>query len=196
MQIPLNWIDVMVGVILIIFAIRGYRRGLSGEILQVVGLLASLLLAYHFFGYVGDVLQKSISMPEGIASILGYVGVFVLLYTFFYVIRVIVHKIMSVSFIAVIEKGGGILAGTMRGVCALSVLFVLIGMLRQPAITQYIFKESLTGKYILPLSLYMYDMLFPASEKSAQFDQSKYMINLYNDANLTAPPIKKKPASK
>ncbi len=193
MQIPINWIDVFVGIVLLVFAIRGYRRGLSGEILQVVGLLASLILAYRFFGYVGEALHQSLAMPEGIAFVLGYVGVFVLIYTIFYVIRYIVHKMMSVSFIAVLEKGGGILAGMMRGICILSVLFVLVCMIRQPSVTRYIFNESLTGKYIMPLSLYMYDMLFPADETSQHFNQQQYMIQIYDDANITVAPTEKTP---
>lgn len=187
MPIAVNWIDVAVAVFLLVFAIRGYRRGLSGEILQIVGLLASLLMAYQFFGYVADVLIETISMPEGIAKIIGYLGVFTLFYSIFFVIRVIVHKMMSVSFIAVIEKGGGLMSGMIRGLCILSVIFVLIGMLHQPAVIQYIVKESLSGRYIMPLSLDLYDLLFSATEKAKQFDQKSYMMQIYDEANIKVP---------
>lgn len=181
MNVTFGWLDVVVALILIIFGIRGYRRGLSGEVLQIVGLLASFILAYQFFQVIGTIIVEHSSIPVQIADISGYVIIFISINLLFFIIRKIVHKLMTFSFVAVLEKGGGIAAGVVRAICMISIIYVLIGMLHIPHLTGYIIERSFTGRYIITISPHIYNGLFSIWKPAKRFDSQDYFSTIQAD---------------
>ncbi len=182
MKIVFGWLDILVGLVLVLYAIRGYRRGLSGEILQVVGLLASFIMAFQFFGSAGDMILDNMRLMPELAYILGYGIIFSIVYGFFFILRIFVHRIMSLSFIAGLERGGGIMTGMLRGLCMLSIVFVLIGMLRFAALTDWIVNNSFTGRYIIRVAPYIYNTVFVVWKKARRFDKQQYFMQINADA--------------
>lgn len=185
MKIAFGWIDVVVFLVLGFCAFRGYRRGLSGEILQVVGLLVSFILAFQFFDILAQLILHHMHISSKLANVLGYGIIFLCVYQFFFLLRLFVHKIMTVSFIAVIEKGGGLCAGILRGVCMLSIVFFLTGMFRIPQWTDHIVNNSCTGKYILYATPYIYNTVFMVWEGAKRFDKNKYFSQISSDVDTT-----------
>lgn len=54
----MNYFDIIFGIILIVFAIGGYKRGFFRETLNLVGLIAILFISFLLMGTVGDMLLK------------------------------------------------------------------------------------------------------------------------------------------
>ena len=54
----MNYFDIIFGIILIVFAISGYKRGFFRETLNLVGLIAILFISFLLMGTVGDMLLK------------------------------------------------------------------------------------------------------------------------------------------
>lgn len=181
MSVVFSWLDIVVFLVISLFGFRGYRRGLSGEILQVVGLFVSFLLAYQYFDVVGMAFYEHTRMAPMFAYILGYTIIFSLTYLIFYIIRLIVHYLVNISFISVLEKGGGLFFGATRGILFLSVLFFLTGLLHMPELTDKIVRSSFTGKYIMNVTPHIYDACFSLWEKGKRFDQSRYFMRVYSD---------------
>ena len=183
MKIIFSWVDVVVLLTLFLFAFRGYKRGLSGEIFRTVGFLFAFMLAYQFFNAGGVLVRKIMPVPEAVAGMLAYMLIFFFVYIGFYFLRIFIHRLMTVSFIAGLEKGGGFFAGTVKGLCFLSVLFVLAGMLKINAVNDYMLKKSLTPPYIMPITPYIYDSVFiPLGEKYSGklkgFDKQSFFMQL------------------
>lgn len=183
MKLVFSWVDIIVLLILFLFALRGYKRGLSGEILRTVGMLASFIFAYQFFSKAAGYLQKIMPLPNTIASMLSYVSIFFIVYVFFYFLRVFIKRLMSISFVSGLEKGGGFLAGTLKGLCFLSICFVLAGMFHREQVNDYILKKSLIPPYIMPITPYIYDSIFiPLGEKYSGkvkgFDKQAFFMQL------------------
>ena len=183
MKIIFSWVDIVVFLFLILFSLRGYKRGLSGEIFRSVGFLLAFMLAYQFFGTGAVYLQKIMPVPDSIAALLAYVIIFFLVYLGCYFVRIIIQKLMNVSFIAGLDKGGGLFVGIIKGLCFLSVIFVLLGMLKIEFINDYMFKKSLTPPYVMPITPYIYDSVFiPLGEKYSGkvkgFDKQAFFMQL------------------
>ncbi len=181
MKIVFSWLDIVVFLVILLFGFRGYRRGLSGEILQVAGLFASFLLAYQYFDVVGMAFYKHTRMAPMFAHVLGYMVVFASTYLLFFIIRLIVHYLVNISFISFLEKGGGLFFGVTRGVFFLSVLFFLTGLLHMPELTDKIVRSSFSGKYIMYVTPHLYDACFSLWEKGKRFDQTRYFMSVYSD---------------
>lgn len=54
----MNYFDIIFGIILIVFAIGGYKRGFFRETLNLVGLITILFISFLLMGTVGDMLLK------------------------------------------------------------------------------------------------------------------------------------------
>ena len=65
----MNYFDIIFGMILIIFAIGGYKRGFFRETLNLIGLIIILYISFLLMGPIGDILLKY--MPFLSLSIIG-----------------------------------------------------------------------------------------------------------------------------
>lgn len=181
MNVTFGWLDLLVILVLTFFAVRGYKRGLSGELLRIVGLIASFMLAYQFFGVIGEKLTAHSSLPEQLGYIIGYILVFTIVFLFFVVVRIIVHRMMSYSFVDALEKGGGLTAGIIKALFILSIVYVLIGMLHIPALTRYIVTRSFTGQYIMRISPYAYNTMFYIWKPAKRFEPDNFFTRVSAD---------------
>jgi len=95
-----------------------------------------------------------------------------------------VHKIMSVTFVAGIEKFGGFIAGAVRGICVLSIVFFLLTMLRVPSLNDMIINNSLMGRYIIFVAPTIYNSTFSLWDKVKSFDLNQYQMQLNQDSSI------------
>jgi len=180
----MHWLDIAIVLVVSCYSFRGYRRGLSGEILQVTGLVISILIAYQFFEIIAVSMVKNMNIAPAFATIFSFLVIFFVSYIFFFLVRVFVHKIMSVTFIAGIEKAGGFIAGALRGICMLSIIFFLITMLRVPSLTDMIVNNSTMGRYIIFVAPTIYNSTFSVWDKIKSFDLNQYQMQINQDANF------------
>lgn len=182
MSVEFSWIDVLIVLITIFFAIRGYKRGLSGEILSIITLFLSFLLAYHYFSFVAARLERSIGLVPVIANIFGYIIVFVSVYIVCSAISFLIKKIMQWSFVAGLDKAGGVLFGVVRSICLVSVVLVLLGMLHMPSLSNRIAERSFLARYIMLVSPYIYETTFMLWRDSRNFDTHKFSNSIAEDS--------------
>ena len=192
MALKISWIDVIIFLVMVYFSIRGYKRGLAGEILSIVTLFLSFLLAYHYFGVVATYLENSIGLVSVIANIFGYVFVFVGVFIACTIIGIIFKRIVQWSFISGLDKVGGILFGLVRGTCIISIILVLLGMLRMPALTSRIAEKSFLARYVLFVSPYIYESTFVFWKDRRNFDADKYMNFISEDVQRYEYSVQKK----
>ncbi|MCB1196610.1 CvpA family protein [bacterium] len=182
MSVEFSWIDVLIVLITIFFAIRGYKRGLSGELLSIITLFLSFLLAYHYFSFVAVRLERSIGLVPVIANIFGYIIVFVSVYIVCSAISFLIKKIMQWSFVAGLDKAGGVLFGVVRSICLVSVVLVLLGMLHMPSLSNRIAERSFLARYIMLVSPYIYETTFMLWRDSRNFDAQKFSNSIAEDS--------------
>jgi len=140
----MNWFDLLVGILLLIAFINGYRKGL---IMQLVG-LATLVLAAIFGGRLaGRILPEITRLTElspDAARVLSFVLAFALIAIVLSLIGRLIQKFIDVVFLSFINRmlGSVIAAGTMM--LLLSIILNLVLMLdkNETVINGEIRKES------------------------------------------------------
>lgn len=60
----MNYVDVAILVILLLFAVRGYHSGLVNQLVNLFGFILALVAAYLFYGKLAPFLQGFIPFPE------------------------------------------------------------------------------------------------------------------------------------
>lgn len=71
----MNWLDVVLGLILIASIVTSFRKGLSREVIGLVSVCAALLFGLWFYGFVGGHLLPYLS-SRAVANFAGFAIVF------------------------------------------------------------------------------------------------------------------------
>lgn len=117
-----NYFDVMVVCVLALFALRGCLRGFVGEVAGVAGLIGGLWLAHRFHGpaaaylpFIDDPVWRAIT---------AYTLVFLTVLLAVGVLRRVLRKILSFSFVSWADKLAGFLLGLFKGLIICSLLLL------------------------------------------------------------------------
>jgi len=117
----MNYLDVIIIIILVWFAYKGYAKGFVYQILSLFGLFAAFYLSFFVNDFFTDLLKESIPQVANVARTLAYVAVFLITLTSFYVLAAIITKALKVVFLDSINKITGVIFGLFKA--AIVILF-------------------------------------------------------------------------
>ena len=125
LPLNLNYLDVLILAILVLFILRGIFQGFLSEVAGLAGLVGGVMLAGKFYAQLGQTLTAYIrdsSWPYIIAYVLILAGTMLVAG----LIARILHKLLSIAYADWINHLAGALTGGLKGflICA-----VLVGLL-------------------------------------------------------------------
>jgi membrane protein required for colicin V production len=121
-----NWIDLILLVVLFLFGLRGYFKGLFRETFSLGGLVIGFMIGVRYdeavAGWAGLHWNVSSFILKGIA----FVAIFFVVYFIFNVAGWMLHRAAKVLFLQTINHFGGVAVGLGKGtaVTALIIFFV------------------------------------------------------------------------
>ena len=142
----MNWVDLILVVILALFGLRGYFRGLFREFFSLAGLLAGFILAVTFAGavasYAGAMWNLSPLLLKGAA----FVVIFFLVYFLLNIAGWLLHRSEKMLFLKTVNRTGGIAIGVGKG-AAFAALAVFI--LSQTSWLPHSTRDNFDGSYLV-----------------------------------------------
>lgn len=140
----MNYFDITILTIILIFIIVGLRKGLLAEVVGLVGIAAALVLAVRFGPEFGRLFAKRFHLPELLALFGGFAIVFGGVWMFFHFLKGTLEKVLSPVAIKWLDKIGGLLLGAVEGVIVASILIFLFSLTPlAPAVEQDIERSQL-----------------------------------------------------
>lgn len=117
-----NWFDLVVLVVLILGLIRGRKRGMSEELLDVLQWLTIVVVSALAYRPLGDFLASYVSIQRLFAYLTSYLVAVGVIFIFFKVIRRAVgEKLVGSDIFGRMEYYFGMVAGMLRFFCILLV---------------------------------------------------------------------------
>ena len=156
-------VDIIVMVIMIAFAIIGFKRGVLQSLVSFLGFILVIYLAYLLKNYLGDIfvldlpffdfkiggttsVVMNIVMYQGLSFVIMAI-VFGLIYKFFMYLSGIVEKILKMTIILGIpSKILGLIVGLLEGYI---IVYLVLFFVAQPYIKMDILNDSKYAKTIL-----------------------------------------------
>jgi uncharacterized membrane protein required for colicin V production len=126
----MNVIDIVVGALLTLSFISGYRDGLIRKLLVLAGMIVGLLLATKFTSPLSEAFCRMVPMSKAVASVLAFLLVFVGV--------VIVAKMLGKSIsrenvlVKIWDKILGGIFGVIQGAIVMSLLFLFFNLFNLP----------------------------------------------------------------
>ncbi|NQT46636.1 MAG: CvpA family protein [Candidatus Omnitrophica bacterium] len=193
----LNWVDCVILIILIRTTYVGFSRGLSWEIIRLLGVVVAFVLAIHNYDKIGYFIGSNSPIPPIAANIFSFL---VLVFGTALVFKFIgfgLHKILAIELLSPIEHVGGLLLGFIRGIALALITLVIMLIMSVPYIDDSIKGRSFFGSKLLRVAPIIYDATARLFPESGEMDKEGFIERLESNQtdNQTNKKINKKRSS-
>ena len=143
-----NWVDIFVIILFFRICYISYKTGFSISLFKLLGTLAALYLAMHYYTWVSDLLTKVFSLkafPLEFLDFLCFVFLVLFGYLIFVFLRMLLNRFMRMEALPSFNNWVGLLLGAGRGILVVA-LFVFMMVIS----TVSYLKKSIVTSYIGP----------------------------------------------
>lgn len=125
----MDWLSLVLLAFIGLMAVTGLRKGLVRQVLGLVGLVASVLLALQYYDVASDYILRYFAVPEGVATILGFAAVCLGVAAIISILGWIWGRLVKYSPVSILDSLGGALLGFAKGaLLAMILLFVIYAL--------------------------------------------------------------------
>ena len=149
-----NFVDFICAVLLALGLIKGFMRGLSGELSHFISLIVAFLAGWKVYPQAGPYLSESTGISGPLGNALAFLGVLIAAFVFMMVVRALLRNILKFTFKGKVERVGGLLMGGGMAVILILATFLAFHCMNQPDVRRITLEQSLTGRTLnrwLPL---------------------------------------------
>lgn len=122
----MNWLDIVIIVIIVVPMFLGFRRGLIGTILPLVGIVLGVIVAGQGYGSVANWLSNWLESPAQ-AKIVAFILIFILFMIAITVVTKLVRGFLGFLLLGWIDKFGGLVFGLVMGGVVAGALLSIVG---------------------------------------------------------------------
>lgn len=108
-------IDVIIWLLLIGFAVKGFMKGLIREVCALLGLVAGGWGAFRYYPSLAALLDPLIHLPTTVALSLAFILVFLVIGLLFYLLGHLLTVVLKIMLLGGINRIGGVLFGLLEG---------------------------------------------------------------------------------
>ena len=122
----MNYLDIIIGIILIIFALGGLRNGIIREAFSLVAFIGGIYGAFKLSDFVGEWLGEIINVSQEWMSVISFIIVFIILALLINWIGNWLAQLAETLNLGFIDKIGGLIFGIAKGFLLIGVLILLL----------------------------------------------------------------------
>jgi len=123
----MNYIDLLLGALLILAFISGYRKGFFVALTSLIGVILGIIGAYYFSDYTGDYIADWIGKEPGVTKVLAFLITFLAIVVLIGLMGKVLTKIADFAALGLINKFLGGVFNTIKIAFVISVLFFFFG---------------------------------------------------------------------
>lgn len=125
----MNVLDIIIGIILIVFAVKGLVKGVINEVVSLIAIVIGLYGAFYCSDITANYLKDIIDIKPEYLSTVALLITFALLVVAVVLIGKLLSKILESLSLGWIDKLGGFLFGLLKGSLLVSLLILLLNVL-------------------------------------------------------------------
>lgn len=166
----INWVDLLVVIVILRISYVAFQEGLSHEIFPLFGAVFTISLTLHYYIKIAAYISNGLKwMPLTVSGFLSFVALIIGIGFIFKILKILLDKIIKVTWHPLIEKFGGLFVGALRSLLAASIILLIIAHVPLSYLQWSVKDRSLTGKYFLGIAPAVYErvaVFLPAVKKS------------------------------
>lgn len=136
----MNYIDIIIGVIIAIGAIRGFSRGLVIEIATLAGLVLGIFIAIRYAGYTEGILKDFLNLSTQYISYIALGVTFIIVAIGIYILGKLLTRLVDIISLGLVNKLLGTLLGSLKALVIVFILLMIVNALNE----KFLFIEEKT----------------------------------------------------
>jgi len=121
----MNYIDVILGLLLIFSVIGGFKNGLITEIASLAALILGIWGAIHFSYITTELLIKYFDLNSDYLNIISFGVTFIVIVILVHIVGNVVNNMFDSMMLGVVNKLGGMVLGLARSILFLSIVLLV-----------------------------------------------------------------------
>jgi len=121
----MNYVDIILGILLILSAIGGFSKGFVEELAGLVALILGIWVAIHFSDIVGQFLTGTFNLTFKHLHIAAFIITFIVVVILVHIIGSMVNKMVKAVSLGFLNRLAGLAFGAIKGALILSVFLVI-----------------------------------------------------------------------
>lgn len=140
----MNYLDVIIAILLLVFVINGYRKGFLISLATIAALILGIYIAVYFSNQLDATLMEHLRPSRKWLPILSFSLTFLLVVIVILLVAKIVERVVDVVGLGIVNKLGGALLGLAKGLILVSILIFITNHIdsRQRTVTAQDKRES------------------------------------------------------
>ena len=122
----MNYLDIIIGIVLILFAIGGFRNGIIREAFSLVAFLGGIYGAMKLSEWFGKLIGKIIDVSPEWTSVIAFMIIFIALALLINWLGSLLANLIASLNLGFVDRIGGIVFGIAKGFLLMGVLIVLL----------------------------------------------------------------------
>ncbi len=122
----MNYIDIIIGILLLLAAINGFRKGLMSELASLAALVLGIWGAIEFSYITSDFLVENFHLESKHLNLISFIITFIIIVILIQIIGNSLSTFMEVAMLGFINKMAGLLFGIIRSALIISILLMVI----------------------------------------------------------------------
>jgi membrane protein required for colicin V production len=173
----MNWVDLTVLAIVLLFGLRGFFRGLFREVLSLAGMVIGFMLAVAYDQEVAAFAAHYWQLSPIILKGAAFITIFFLVYFCFCLAGWLLHRSEKLLFLKTLNRSGGIAIGVGKGaaVTALAIFLLTSAAWLPPAA-----RENLDRSYLSAPLAQLAEQLVRMGKEKIFSDESAGRISFSN----------------
>ena len=153
----MNYLDIIIAIVLLLFALKGLRRGIIIEVVTLLAFGIGIYGAMHFSDFTAEHLQEVMEIDLKYLNTIAFVLTFILLVVIVNLIGRGVSKLVKTLNLGFWDRLGGFLFGAAKGVLLCSLLVLVLNNLQLLGVVkEEVKKESKLYPYVEMTVPYLY----------------------------------------
>lgn len=125
----LNYLDIIIIVLMFVFGVTGWRKGIIIEAATLLGLGLGLYGAFHFSDFTAQELVNYVEINPKYLGVISFIVTFIVVALVVNLLGRLLSKVVKNLNLGFIDKLGGFLVGLAKGVLLCSLMVMLINAL-------------------------------------------------------------------
>ncbi len=124
----MNVLDLIIGIVLVLFAIAGLRKGLIIEAFYLASFIFGAYGAMHFSDAVADWMSDFINVSEDYIAIISFIVTFIIVLILVRILGRILSRLLEAISLGFIDKIGGLIFSILKGALLVSVFIMIMNV--------------------------------------------------------------------
>ncbi|MCP4230099.1 MAG: CvpA family protein [bacterium] len=152
----LNWVDIILGLIIVSFAGLGIYRGILREALSLAGLAIGVFAGFKLYEVVGWHLEGFLKAGPGVANLIAFLGIFAVILGIFAYLGHLLKKAAEKVFVAWLDRTLGGIFGAVKGTLISSVVALVLALFPFTSALEDALNSSVIGPHVVKIAPAIY----------------------------------------